>query len=352
MIGVGYNIINDSGGGIDGLFDVNDAWHSLAYPTRISVGKYFNSGLGLELSGAYMKLKEGKIVDGAVLANDQDLMTVDLRLSYDLNNVIGDTGQFDPYIGAGLGYTDGEGNFSRATYNGVVGFRTWFSDNVGLDINSAGKWSIDSDASNYIQHSVGVVFRLGYEKELNKKGREQFAINKAIEEERIRKQDSINEVRRKEEELLKQKLAKEEAARKAQLEEEKRLAKEKEGEEIQNALDLLDTIYFDFDSGNLSKSTKQTLAGLSEILNKYPDLVIEISSHTDSRGSSEYNQKLSEKRLKSAMDHMSSIKVNQSQLQGKAFGESKLLNDCGDNNRCSRAQHKENRRLEIKIVSY
>ncbi|WP_406683958.1 OmpA family protein [Seonamhaeicola sp. MEBiC1930] len=355
MIGVGYNIVNDSGNRFDGAFDISDSWNSLVYPNRISVGKYFNSGLGIEVAGAFMKLKEGKIVERKPLTEDMDIMTLDLRLSYDLNKVIGETGWFDPYIGVGVGFTDGDDVLSRNTANGVLGFRTWFSDNFGLDFNTAGKWSIDGgNTTDYVQHSVGVVFRLGYEKELSKKGKEQLALNQAIEEERIRKQDSINEVKRKEEELLRQKLAAEaaaEEARKAKLEEDKKIAKENEVKEIQNALDLLDTIYFGFDSESLNGSTKESLSGLAAILSKYPDLVIEIASHTDARGSSEYNLKLSERRLKSSLDYIFSLGVNESQIVGKAKGETQLINSCDDITKCSSQQHKENRRLGIQILS-
>ncbi len=64
MFGLGYNFVNDSGDVFNGLMDVNSNWNALAYPSRLSVGRYFKSGIGLEAIGTYNKYKEGKIIDG------------------------------------------------------------------------------------------------------------------------------------------------------------------------------------------------------------------------------------------------------------------------------------------------
>ncbi len=63
-------------------------------------------------------------------------------INYDLNNLIGDTAWFDPYIGLGGDYhsldvKDGDGGIALA---GQWGMNFWFNENLGLNINSAYKW--------------------------------------------------------------------------------------------------------------------------------------------------------------------------------------------------------------------
>src|SRR5690606_15344257 len=143
MVGLGYNFVDDSGNQFEKLLDFENEWNAVAFPSRLSIGRYFKSGLGIEAIGSYNKYKVGKLIDGSINSEEIDYLGIDARLSYDLNKIIGETGFFDPYIGVGLGYTDANGQ-GRGTYNGVIGFRTWFSDHWGLDFNSSGKWSMDN----------------------------------------------------------------------------------------------------------------------------------------------------------------------------------------------------------------
>ena len=152
----------------------------LAYPTRASIGRYFKSGIGVEGFASYNKYKVGKFIDGETNLVETDYFGLDARLSYDLNKIVGETAWFDPYIGVGLGYTDAN-NQPRGTYNAVVGFRTWFTDQWGLDLSSSGKWAIgDTGATNHLQHAAGVVYRFGIEKGLSKKGEEKLAMIQAV----------------------------------------------------------------------------------------------------------------------------------------------------------------------------
>src|SRR6056297_2668286 len=201
IFGVGLNAVDDSGNVFSGLFNVSDEWNMVPFPSRLSIGRYFKSGLGME----------GNIIDGIPSPEDIDYFGFDARLTYDLNKIVGQTAWFDPYVGVGLGYTDAN-RLSRGTYNAVVGFRTWFSDRWGLDFNSTGKWSMGSEngVTNHIQHAAGVVYQFGIEKGLSKRGEEKLELLAAIEAEKQRQQDSINEVNRlRDEALLAERLEKE-----------------------------------------------------------------------------------------------------------------------------------------------
>ena len=354
IVGLGFNAVDDSDDTFNRLFDINDAWNAVPYPSRVSIGKYFKSGLGIEAIAAYNRYKKGKTVDGLPLDKSKDYMSLDARLSYDLNKIIGETGWFDPYVGVGLGYTHANSN-SRGTYNAVFGFRTWFSDKIGLDVNTSGKWTMDKDLTNHLQHVIGVVYRFNYKKDLTKKGKKKLALIEEIEKEKERINDSIAQVDKEREDakMLAEKLEKEkEKARLEQLEREQQEAKEKERNSIQQEINGLENVYFAFDSSTLTRSSKTILSNLIAILNSHSNLVVEVGSHTDSRGSETYNYLLSERRLKSTMDYLLEAGVSSDKIIGKAYGEKNLLNECNDNTKCSESKHKENRRVEFKIVNF
>lgn len=81
-------------------------------------------------------------------------------------------------------------------------------------------------------------------------------------------------------------------------------------------------------------------------------IVIELSSHTDALGSDSYNQSLSEKRAKFAVDYIVSRGIDDKRLVAKGYGESKLLNECQEKSDCSEEQHQENRRTEFMVLEF
>ena len=354
MVGIGYNFIDDSGDAFNDFTTIKDQWNAVAFPSRISIGRYFKSGIGLEAIGTYNKYKQGNIIDGIINPEDIDYFSLDTRLSYDLNKLIGETAWFDPYVGIGLGYADAN-NTPRGTYNAVVGFRTWFSDRWALDLSSSGKWSFGDEASNHIQHAASVVYQFGIEKGLSKKGLDKLAMIEALEMEKQRVADSLaSEQSAKDEAAMAERLAQEkEKARLAALEKAKIDAENQRKQQLENSIKDLGFVYFGFNSSYLNKSYKALLDKLALIIQENPSLSLLIGSHTDSRGPEKYNIWLSEKRMKRTIEYLVKQKgIDASRLQGEAFGESKLVNECNDHTRCSEAKHKLNRRSEFVIDSF
>lgn len=351
MVGLGYNFVDDSGNQFEKLLDFDNEWNAVAFPSRLSIGRYFKSGLGIEAIGTYNKYKVGKLIDGSINGKEIDYFGIDARLSYDLNKLIGQTGFFDPYIGAGLGYTDANEQ-GRGTYNGVIGFRTWFSDRLGLDFSTSGKWSMDNTASNHLQHAAGVVYRFDIEKGLSKKGLEKLALI----EENQRVSDSINAAKKAEEEarLLAEKLAREkEQARLAAEEQARKDAENRRRAELENKIEAMGNVYFSLNSSQLNKDYKQLLDKLAVIMEENPDLTIRIGSHADSRGAEVYNQALSEKRLKQTLDYLIKHKgINASRLSGDGYGETRLVNECDNNTYCPESKHRLNRRSEFEVIGF
>ena len=112
-----------------------------------------------------------------------------------------------------------------------------------------------------------------------------------------------------------------------------------------------DLIYFDFDKYTLTKAAEEELNKLVQVWEKYPNMVIKIESHTDSRGTRAYNQILSDKRAKASRDYLISKGIPADRIASAiGYGEERLLNDCANGSRCSKEQHKQNRRSEFVIV--
>jgi len=355
IFGIGLNAVDDSGNVFDGIFNVGEEWNMVPFPSRVSIGRYFKSGLGLEAIGTYNQYKEGNNIDGVFITENINYYGLDGRITYDLNKIIGETGWFDPYVGIGAGYTDAN-NKGRGTYNAVVGFRTWFSDRWGLDFNSTGKWAMSQGegATNHIQHAAGVVYQFGIEKGLSKRGEEKLELLAAIEKEKQRQTDSINEVNRlKDEALLAERLKKQqEADALAAAEKAKVDAMNRRKAEIKSKIENLGNVYFALNSSYVNPSSKIVLDSLALVLEEIPALTLKITSHTDSRGTSKYNDWLSQRRVDKTKAYLISKGISEDKLMTEAYGESMLLNDCDDNTFCPEEKHAVNRRSEFVIQEF
>lgn len=115
---------------------------------------------------------------------------------------------------------------------------------------------------------------------------------------------------------------------------------------------VLKNIHYDFDKSAIRNDAAIILDNVVSVLKQNPTLKIELSSHTDSRGDDNYNMALSQRRAESAVNYLVSREINRDRLVAKGYGESKLINDCGNGVNCSEAQHQENRRTEIKVLNY
>ncbi|MDZ4751198.1 MAG: OmpA family protein [Flavobacteriales bacterium] len=112
----------------------------------------------------------------------------------------------------------------------------------------------------------------------------------------------------------------------------------------------LDNIYYDYNKAEIRSDAALELNKLVRILRDFPTMKIELSSHTDARGSDSYNLSLSEKRAKSAVEYLKSQGIEANRLTAKGYGETKLLNKCDDDVNCTEEEHSYNRRTEFKIL--
>jgi outer membrane protein OmpA-like peptidoglycan-associated protein len=110
-------------------------------------------------------------------------------------------------------------------------------------------------------------------------------------------------------------------------------------------------IHFDFDKSFIRPDASKELDKLVAVMNEYPNMVIKIESHTDSRGTRAYNRYLSDKRAKSTRDYIISKGIAPKRIESAiGYGEDRLLNECNGAVRCTEAKHYLNRRSEFIIV--
>jgi outer membrane protein OmpA-like peptidoglycan-associated protein len=112
----------------------------------------------------------------------------------------------------------------------------------------------------------------------------------------------------------------------------------------------IDPIYFELNSSYLNKEAKRELDKVVDLMNRYPEMIIESGSHTDSRGIERYNTWLATRRAASTVNYIVEHGIDPSRISGKGYGETQLINECSDGVKCTEAQHAMNRRTEFVIV--
>lgn len=109
-------------------------------------------------------------------------------------------------------------------------------------------------------------------------------------------------------------------------------------------------IYFDLDKHFIRKDAALELQKIANIMKEYPQMNIDVRSHTDSRNAATYNQKLSQRRADATRAWLIKQGIAPERLKATGYGESKLINQCADGVKCSEAEHQANRRSEFIII--
>lgn len=121
------------------------------------------------------------------------------------------------------------------------------------------------------------------------------------------------------------------------------------GDDLAKILNL-QPIYFDFNKARIRKDAEVELAKVFAAMEKYPNLKIDVRSHTDSRGRDEFNLKLSERRTKATINYLVEKGIDITRLSGRGYGESQPVNNCKNGVECSDEEHQLNRRSEFVIL--
>lgn len=119
----------------------------------------------------------------------------------------------------------------------------------------------------------------------------------------------------------------------------------------------IEGIEYDFDKATLRPKSKEVLDNLIEFLKLNDNIIVEIASHTDSRGNDKYNLKLSQERAKSVVNYLIANGIATERMIAKGYGETKPLEDCskypecGDTRNDECACHQKNRRTAFTTIS-
>lgn len=109
----------------------------------------------------------------------------------------------------------------------------------------------------------------------------------------------------------------------------------------------INNLYFEFDQANLINDAYRELDRMVIVAIKNPDMILEIESHADERGSEEYNQKLTQRRLDSVIHYVSKKGFDVDRIVGKSYGKTKPL----IKNAHTEQEHKLNRRTTFRLFN-
>lgn len=113
---------------------------------------------------------------------------------------------------------------------------------------------------------------------------------------------------------------------------------------------VVENVYYDFNKASLKPESYPALDEIVRMLNFYPGMVIELSAHTDSKGSNAYNQKLSDARANSVVKYLISKGIDASRLVPKGYGETMPMEPNSINGKDNPAGREKNRRTEFKVL--
>lgn len=125
------------------------------------------------------------------------------------------------------------------------------------------------------------------------------------------------------------------------------IASEKDVVKVKDQLVIkTDPIYFDYNLWYIRKESKTILNRVVELMKKYPEMVVEIGAHTDSRGTDKYNKNLSGNRAQSTGEYIISQGIQENRIIAKGYGASVPIVNCSS---CTEEEHELNRRSEFVI---
>jgi peptidoglycan-associated lipoprotein len=118
---------------------------------------------------------------------------------------------------------------------------------------------------------------------------------------------------------------------------------------INEAIELKNILY-DFDDDKILPDAEQDLIVLRDLMMQYPEMKIQLNSHTDAQGKDKYNQELSQRRAASAKRWLIKNGVEVTRIKAVGKGETEIRNECVNGVKCDDDQHRYNRRTEFVIL--
>ncbi len=112
----------------------------------------------------------------------------------------------------------------------------------------------------------------------------------------------------------------------------------------------LTNVYYNFNDASLRPDARRDLEALVTVMTAYPEVEIELGSHTDCRGSDAYNDNLSQRRAESVVQYLTEHGISKSRMVARGYGEHQHRNQCADGVECTEEEHQRNRRTEVTLT--
>ena len=384
------------------LGNARENWNFIPSVSYLNLSRYVGDGFSFGLTGSVNKIdKMVYRVPGTgstdVVVNPVDLSyyAADATIKYSFMEMIG-TKWFDPSLNLGGGYTF-FGDASAGTVNGGLGFTFWFSEQVGLQLQSTYTHSFDDnrvgdiDVPSHIQHFAGLTFKFGgkdtdgdgiYDKDdacPEVAGLPEFKGCPDTDKDGIQDSEDAcpEEVGTKElngcpdndgdgiinsedacpdDKGTKMMNGCPDADGDGVADKDDKCptvagtvanngCPEVSDDTMKKLNDYGKTILFNSGKASFQKQTIPVLQAMTAILKEYPTAKFSLEGHTDSTGADALNQKLSEERAAAVKNFLVENGIDASRLSSKGFGESMPV----DSNKTAKGKA-NNRRVEVKLV--
>jgi len=145
----------------DEFFNATDHWNILPSLSTINVSKYLSDGFSIGVTGSINKIEKIGQTLGvpSVEVSEMSYYGLDGIVKYSFAELL-NSKTIEPYLGAGGGYTWID-EIGAGTLNGSLGLNFWFSENIGLNVQTTYKHSFEDYLSKHFQHSAGLTVKFG-----------------------------------------------------------------------------------------------------------------------------------------------------------------------------------------------
>lgn len=159
-IAPGFNAVDDDGDAFNDVFKIKTNWIFLPMPSSLTVGKKFNNSLSIEFAQHYNSYNTGDLKDGDTVTTPIIFIATDIFGKYHLNSLYSKAQWFDPFLCIGMGATL-RGNELAAMPSFGFGFSFWFTDRLGLNLQSVAKFNVlSNNSSSYLIHSMDLRIKI------------------------------------------------------------------------------------------------------------------------------------------------------------------------------------------------
>lgn len=164
MVGLHWNIMDDTGNRYGDLFDVKNGWNALPYPSTFNFDLYFLKGFSAEIIGGVNRYKDTKTINDTT-GRGGNVTIIDVHAKYSfaflMNQQI-----IDPFAVLGVGYTGRpmlDGLESQLNANVGLGVNIMLYEGIGVQWRTTAKIGITpefytSDA-DYLHHQFGLIYK-------------------------------------------------------------------------------------------------------------------------------------------------------------------------------------------------